>query len=75
MALVYKALGLHFVKHIDIRLLEAPFDFLPSSQAIFWSPRGDRDPAHSWFRARVQCSAIAVMAASPARFSNGRAQP
>ena len=60
MALVYELLGKHFVGQVGIRLIEPPFDFRPSSQAMFWSPRADGDPAHKWLRDRVRQAASAL---------------
>jgi DNA-binding transcriptional LysR family regulator len=60
MALVYELLGKHFVELVGIRLIEPPFDFRPSSQAMFWSPRADGDPAHKWLRDRVRRAASAL---------------
>jgi DNA-binding transcriptional LysR family regulator len=60
MALVHERLGRYFASTIGIRLVEPPFPIAPMSEAMFWSPRADADPAHQWLRDRLQRAASAL---------------
>ena len=37
----------------DIRVLEAPVEFPPLVETLWWHPRATADPAHAWLRARI----------------------
>jgi LysR family transcriptional regulator, nod-box dependent transcriptional activator len=37
----------------DIRVLEAPVDFPPLVETLWWHPRATGDPAHAWLRTRI----------------------
>jgi DNA-binding transcriptional LysR family regulator len=60
MALIHERLGRYFAENIGIRLVDPPFPIAPMSEAMFWSPRADADPAHKWLRQRVQRAASAL---------------
>jgi DNA-binding transcriptional LysR family regulator len=60
MALIHERLGRYFAENVGIRLVDPPFPIAPMSEAMFWSPRTDADPAHRWLRARVQSAASAL---------------
>jgi len=44
----------------DIRILPSPIDFPVLVEMLWWHPRADSDPAHSWLRARIGQIADAV---------------
>ncbi|MEJ2863696.1 LysR family transcriptional regulator [Actinomycetospora flava] len=60
MALLHERLATYFASHLPIRLLDPPFDVPPMTEAMFWSPRTDADPAHRWLRDRVRRAAAAM---------------
>ena len=60
MALVHERLGRYFAETVGIRLVDPPIPIAPMSEAMFWSPRTDTDPAHRWLRGRVQRAAAAL---------------
>jgi LysR family nod box-dependent transcriptional activator len=37
----------------DIRVLEAPIEFPPLVETLWWHPRATADPAHAWLRSRI----------------------
>ncbi len=59
-ALLHERLVGYFAPHLPIRLLEPPFDVAPLTEAMYWSPRTDADPAHRWLRDRVHHTAAAM---------------
>lgn len=59
-AVLHQRLAASFAPHLPIRLLEPPFDFPPMTEAMFWSPRTDADPAHRWLRDRVRRAAATM---------------
>jgi LysR family nod box-dependent transcriptional activator len=44
----------------DIRILPSPIDFPVLVEMLWWHPRADSDPAHSWLRARIGRIADAI---------------
>lgn len=60
MALLHERLGRYFAKHVSIRLVDPPFSLRPMSEAMYWSPRTDTDPAHRWLRERLRSAASAL---------------
>jgi DNA-binding transcriptional LysR family regulator len=60
MALVHERLGRYFAENAGIRLLDPPFPIAPMSEAMFWSPQADSDPAHQWLRDRVRHGASSL---------------
>lgn len=52
--LLHERLVAYFAPHLPIRRLDPPFDVPPLTEAMFWSPRTDADPAHRWLRDRVR---------------------
>ncbi|MEJ2889497.1 LysR family transcriptional regulator [Actinomycetospora aeridis] len=60
MALLHERLATYFASHLPIRLLDPPFDVPPMTEAMFWSPRTDADPAHRWLRDRIRRAAAAM---------------
>lgn len=67
MAVVQERLGQYFAAKAGIRLLAPPVPISATSEAMFWSPRADADPAHLWLRQRVLRSAAALSRAEPHR--------
>ncbi|MDL5156209.1 LysR family transcriptional regulator [Actinomycetospora termitidis] len=59
-ALLHERLVAHFAPTLPIRVLDPPFDVPPLTEAMFWSPRTDADPAHRWLRDRVRHAAAAL---------------
>jgi len=59
-ALLHGRLAAYFAPHLPIRVLDPPFDLPPMTEAMFWSPRTDADPAHRWLRDRVRRAAAAM---------------
>jgi DNA-binding transcriptional LysR family regulator len=59
-ALLHERLAAAFVPHLPIRVLDPPFDLPPMTEAMFWSPRTDADPAHRWLRERVRRAAATM---------------
>jgi DNA-binding transcriptional LysR family regulator len=50
-ALVQSRLADRMTRAGDVRALPLPFDALPITEAMWWHPMYDRDPAHVWLRA------------------------
>src|SRR3954447_5939741 len=46
----------------DIRVLEAPIEFPPLVETLWWHPRATADPAHAWLRTRIGEVAITLIA-------------
>ncbi|BCK66840.1 LysR family transcriptional regulator [Streptomyces libani subsp. rufus] len=59
MALVHERLGQYFAERVGIRLVDPPFFVRPMSEAMFWPPGAEGDPAHRWLRDRVRRAAAA----------------
>jgi DNA-binding transcriptional LysR family regulator len=60
MVLLHERLGEYFAERVGIRLVDPPFAIRPMSEAMFWSPRADGDPAHRWLRAHVLQAAASL---------------
>jgi DNA-binding transcriptional LysR family regulator len=52
-AMVQERLGREVAEAAGIRLLEPPVDLRPITEAMFWHPRHDSDPAHLWLRGQL----------------------
>jgi LysR family transcriptional regulator, nod-box dependent transcriptional activator len=46
----------------DIRVLEAPVEFPPLVETLWWHPRATADPGHAWLRARIGAVAATLVA-------------
>jgi DNA-binding transcriptional LysR family regulator len=42
------------VRHLPLRLLEAPVDVPPLVETMAWPRHMQNDPAHAWLREQVQ---------------------
>jgi DNA-binding transcriptional LysR family regulator len=60
MALFPERLGQYFAEQVGIRLVDPPFPFGLVSEAMFWSPQADADPAQRWLRKRVRIAAATL---------------
>jgi DNA-binding transcriptional LysR family regulator len=40
-----------------VRLLDPPFELPLLTEAMYWNPRVDADPAHRWLREQVAAAA------------------
>ncbi|MDI9939211.1 LysR family transcriptional regulator [Rhodococcus sp. IEGM 1351] len=60
MALMHERLGRYFAEQAGIRLLDPPFAIDTMTEAMYWSPRADTDPAHQWLRERLARAAAAL---------------
>ena len=55
---LHRRLATHFVQHLPLRLVEAPFEMPPLQEVLVWPRYLAHDPAHEWLRGQVQaCSA------------------
>ncbi|MGV9675552.1 LysR family transcriptional regulator [Nocardia sp. NPDC003482] len=59
-ALVFLRLVRHFADSAGIRWVEPPFALDPITEAMFWAPRADSDPAHRWLRDRIAAAAATL---------------
>ncbi len=60
LTLVYERLGRTLASQARIKLLEAPIDLHPITEAMFWGPHLDADPAHRWLRERIAHAALSL---------------
>lgn len=59
-AMVQERLATQVAQAAGIRLLEPPVNLRPITEAMFWHPRHDNDPAHRWLRTQVAKLAAAL---------------
>ena len=50
-ALIQSRLAERMTRGGDVRALRCPFDAVPITEAMWWHPMYERDPAHVWLRA------------------------
>ncbi|MBE7189300.1 MAG: LysR family transcriptional regulator [Jatrophihabitans endophyticus] len=53
LALIHERLARAVQDHLDLRVLEPPFELSPVTERMWWTGRTDKDPAHAWLRACV----------------------
>ncbi|MDJ0105034.1 LysR family transcriptional regulator [Rhodococcus erythropolis] len=58
--LVYERLGRSLAAQANIRLLAPPIELSPITEAMFWSPRHEDNPAHQWLRERIRQAASTI---------------
>jgi LysR family transcriptional regulator, nod-box dependent transcriptional activator len=59
-ALVLERGVLAFGHNAPITLLDPPIEIPDVDETLFWSPRNDRDPAHTWLRHTIKLTADAL---------------
>lgn len=66
-ALVHQRLAERFADQAAIRWVDPPFAMEPIEEALFWGPASHTDPAHRWFRTRIQGAAANFAASGGSR--------
>lgn len=62
-ATLHRRLAEHFVAHLPLRVIEAPFAMPPLVETMVWPRHLDADPAHTWLRQLLQDCAAGLVAA------------
>lgn len=76
-ATLHRRLAEHFVRHLPLRIVEAPFEMPPLVEVMAWPRHLDRDPAHAWVRAQMlACGAeLAVSSVRSVRSGPAASEP
>lgn len=59
-ATVHRRLAEHFVRHLPLRAVEAPFEMAAVEETMAWPRYLDADPAHVWLRQHLAVRAAAL---------------
>ncbi len=59
-ATLHRRLAAHFVRHLPLRMVPAPFDMPPLQEVMVWPRYLAHDPAHEWLRRQVQACAVGL---------------
>ena len=65
-ALIQERPARQMVAQGGIRILEAPFEIAPLTEAFWWNTVHDRDPEHAWFRSMLPLAAARAGLSEPA---------
>ncbi len=60
LTIVHRRVALELASAADARILDLPFDVGTITQAMFWHPRLEHDPAHQWLRERIAALAAGM---------------